>query len=239
MKKSLKQRTFLGYSNLTRCCQLTLSNFVILAMLSIGCGKPPAIQQKPDTFQYTDETSGTKLTMAIPENLDACYQALDIILSKESRETIKHTNEDGLIIYHRVPGMWMRNEWGLWSGSKLAIWFDSLGIHHPDEMSSIIIKSYWRYLNDKPIALEEQIKFYQDYWNSASVGYLVLCPLCKKPMQQCMSGKGVDPFRPDDSVNVYLCPKKHSFYYSISRGLYEPAIETSKRILDSLTTKCQ
>lgn len=31
-------------------------------------------------------------------------------------------------------------------------------------MSGIILDSYARHLKDEPIKLEEQIKYYQDYW---------------------------------------------------------------------------
>ena len=45
---------------------------------------------------------------------------------------------------------------------------DNLGIYHPDDMSGIILDSYHRYLTGKEIKLEEQIKFYQDYWKKAN-----------------------------------------------------------------------
>jgi hypothetical protein len=60
--------------------------------------------------------------------------------------------------------MWMRNNWGLWGGSRLAKWFNNQGVKHPDDMSGVILDSFWRHLNDKPIKLEEQVKHYQDYW---------------------------------------------------------------------------
>jgi len=34
-------------------------------------------------------------------------------------------------------------------------------------MSGIILDSFWRQLNGKPIKLDEQIKHYQDYWKKA------------------------------------------------------------------------
>ena len=33
-----------------------------------------------------------------------------------------------------------------------------------DDMSGIILDSFWRHLNQKPIKLDEQVKYYQDYW---------------------------------------------------------------------------
>jgi len=62
-------------------------------------------------------------------------------------------------------GMWMRNNWGLWGDSRLADWFAEKGIDHPDDMSTIILKSFWRRLNDRPIALSEQIRTHRAYWD--------------------------------------------------------------------------
>jgi hypothetical protein len=60
--------------------------------------------------------------------------------------------------------MWMRNSWGLWGQSRLATWFQVLGIDHADDMSSIILTSFWRHLNAKPIQLNEQVSYYLEYW---------------------------------------------------------------------------
>lgn len=69
-----------------------------------------------------------------------------------------------MVRYHHGLGMWMRNEWGLWGGSRLAAYFNGIGIYHPDDMSAIILDSYWRKLHGKPIDLESQVKRYQEYW---------------------------------------------------------------------------
>jgi len=63
--------------------------------------------------------------------------------------------------------MWMRNNWGLWRGSRLSKYFNEMGVFHPDDMSGIILVSYHRYLTGNEIKLEEQIKYYQDYWKKA------------------------------------------------------------------------
>ena len=61
--------------------------------------------------------------------------------------------------------MSIRNGWKLWAGtSKISKFFRDLGVHHPDDMSSIILTSLHRKLNKKPIQLEEQVRYYRDYW---------------------------------------------------------------------------
>ena len=105
----------------------------------------------------------------IPKNLDDAFDQLDQLLSSENIYTLKALqSEDDLARYHFGLGLWMRNNWGLWRGSRLTKHFNDLGIYHPDDMSAIILVSYWRRLNNLPIKLEEQIKYYQDFWEKAA-----------------------------------------------------------------------
>ena len=62
---------------------------------------------------------------------------------------------------HFGMGLWIRNNWRLWSGSRLLKYFNELGIHHPDDMSSIILISYYRKLHNQDIGFKEQIDYYR------------------------------------------------------------------------------
>ena len=42
--------------------------------------------------------------------------------------------------------MWIRNNWGLWGGSRLLKYFKERGITHPDSMSAIILACYYHWL---------------------------------------------------------------------------------------------
>lgn len=73
---------------------------------------------------------------------------------------IRFCEEADLIQQHFGLGMWMRNNWGLWSTwSRLKQYFDSLGVHEADSASSLILASYWRYLNGRPVELPRQIVY--------------------------------------------------------------------------------
>ena len=65
--------------------------------------------------------------------------------------------------------MWLRNNWGLWKGLRLAQWFNKQDIFHPDDMSGIILASFWRHLNHKPIDLRGQVTTCQAYWKQAEI----------------------------------------------------------------------
>jgi len=100
----------------------------------------------------------------IPENLDGCFTELETMLMPEFIRKIQDGKEADMIQYHMGLGMWIRNNWGLWKGLRLAKWFNTQGIEVPDDMSGIILTSFWRHLHGKPIQLDEQVKVYRDYW---------------------------------------------------------------------------
>jgi len=100
----------------------------------------------------------------IPVDLDDCFEHLKLLLPAKTLADRAASPEKAMASYHFSIGMQLRNRWGLWSGSRLALWFNTIGIYHADDMSGIILTSFWRLLNEKPILLEEQVKFYQDYW---------------------------------------------------------------------------
>ncbi len=79
-------------------------------------------------------------------------------------------SEDEFVVEtHDGFGRWIRNNWGLWGGSRLNAYFYSLGIYHPKDMSGIILTSYYRHLTNKRIRLNKQIKSYQAFWSSSRV----------------------------------------------------------------------
>jgi len=103
----------------------------------------------------------------VPKNLDECLEQLKKDTPKKELEKFKNLSETDVCLYHHGCGTNMRNSWGLWSKtSPLVKYFNSISIFHADDMSSIIFKSFHRYLNDTDLKLDEQVKFYQDYWRA-------------------------------------------------------------------------
>jgi hypothetical protein len=82
------------------------------------------------------------------------------MLAAKIREEIRTSEETGLFRYHFGLGMWMRNNWSLWvEESRIKLFFDSLGVNDADDISSLIITSYWNYLNGRPIELPKRIVY--------------------------------------------------------------------------------
>lgn len=104
-----------------------------------------------------------------PTTLKECFSALDEILDIKEKAKILDMQEDDLSKLHHSLGRWMRNNWSLWSGGQLKDYFNKLEINHPDDISSIIITSYWRYLRSEPLNVEAQVEKHLNYWKGLSV----------------------------------------------------------------------
>lgn len=113
----------------------------------------------------------------IPKTIDECFEFLEKNL--QDLEVFKNTNEEQMRAQaHMFLGRWLRNNWNLWWSEELynqvkkqrpdypsekpelVKWFNDLGIDHPDDMSSVIITSFHRKINNKPINLEDQINYF-------------------------------------------------------------------------------
>lgn len=75
----------------------------------------------------------------IPRNIEEAIARLDSLISMEDREYLK---ENGSVAVHHTLGRYIRNEWGLWTGSELKSELEKKGFTHPDDMSDYIIREY-------------------------------------------------------------------------------------------------
>lgn len=112
-----------------------------------------ATQQQNDIFaKYNKKEvykSDTIDCVYIPMDLDDCCVQLDQLLSEEDKEFIKNLpDKKETIKLHMSLGMWIRNNWGLWGGSRLQKYLFDIS-DHPDGMSSIILEHYYDWLNKK------------------------------------------------------------------------------------------
>lgn len=84
----------------------------------------------------------------IPANLLECFVELDKRLSEiDKKEMLALPERNDMISYHLSLGMWIRNNWGLWGGSRLQKYFMDRGISHPDNMSGIVLVHYHDWLH--------------------------------------------------------------------------------------------
>ena len=131
--------------------------------------KYAAIENEWDAEDKVRFTTDSLRGIYIPKDLEDCFKQIDSFWSDSTKTQVKNWSESEFSAKsHFGLGLWMRNNWQLWGGSRLSKYFNDLGIYHPDDMSGIILISYHRYLSGEEIKLEDQIKFYQDYWKKSS-----------------------------------------------------------------------
>lgn len=103
----------------------------------------------------------------IPKDLKDAIEYLNCEWLESDKTEFKNKEErDAVSELHFTTGMGIRNGWELWKGkNRISRFFKSKGISQPDDISSIILTSFHRNLNNKPIELDEQIRYYKAYWN--------------------------------------------------------------------------
>lgn len=109
-------------------------------------------KERDDDYKiYLEKLSKDSINgIYIPKDLKDCFLQLDKILSANDKEAIKGLkNKTETIKYHHGLGMWIRNEWGLWGGSRLQKYFLDKKVDHPDSMSSLILEFYYDWLHSK------------------------------------------------------------------------------------------
>lgn len=104
-----------------------------------------------------------------PLTLNDAVRHLQKIQSDSLKQRIvSQTEEEFTTHAHFGLGMWMRNNWGLWRDGPLAKYFHQLGVYHPDDMSGIILTTYYRTLHQQDWQLAQQVQRYQAYWQAAA-----------------------------------------------------------------------
>ena len=102
----------------------------------------------------------------IPKDLDDAIEEINKLLTEEQINTYSIMDEDSLVISEHLDlGMYIRNRWCLWGRSRLADYLYQKGIDHPDYMSDVILRSWHRFINKKPINLDQQIIDLEKYKN--------------------------------------------------------------------------
>jgi len=137
-----------------------MSRYCLAVLLTFLAGLACAADLKIDATKDKKSPTG----VYVPTDLDDCFSEMKKMLPAETVEKMKAGPEKDMIKYHFGLGTWMRNNWGLWGGSRLRDYFNKLGLHHPDDMSSVVLYSFWRHLNGKPLKVDEQVRYYQEYW---------------------------------------------------------------------------
>jgi hypothetical protein len=85
---------------------------------------------------------------ASPETFADAIAALDALIPAATKQYLLALDESGLEREHWGLGLAVRNVLGLWrDDAPLTRWFESRGFVQADDMSSEILRAYWRRLH--------------------------------------------------------------------------------------------
>lgn len=105
-----------------------------------------------------------------PATLAESLAVLDEVLNPFQKRYIACLPEEEVReSLHYSFGTWIRNAWGLWDVTPLRYHFLKRGVLHPEDMSGIILLTYYRKMNGLPLDIDKQIDYYQRYWVAQGV----------------------------------------------------------------------
>jgi len=100
-----------------------------------------------------------------PKSIDEAVNMLLDKFTEEDKANFKRQSEsDAVSELHMSVGMTIRNAWVRHGDERLKAEFNTIGVFHPDDMSSIILTSAHRKLNNIPVNINGQAQYYIDYW---------------------------------------------------------------------------
>lgn len=204
---------------------------LLSALVSVGTGLRGAPQEQDKYRLNPTPDPAAQFKVYVPADLEDSFRELQKMLHPDLLREMKEKPEKQMIEYHRGLGMWMRNNWGLWAGSRLAKYFNGIGVFHPDDMSGIILDSFWRHLHARPVELEKQVAYYQRFWKANAEPEKKSCPLDGSLIEitVALDESEGDEFR---TIHAGRCKKrKHLWAYEHDKGWYRPDAALRRRIV--------
>ena len=133
----------------------------------------------------------------VPQSLDQAVAYFEKHWSEKEKKNFKEQDERHAVSnLHMSTGMWIRNKWiRTEKDTSLRKQFNSMGIYHPDDISSIILTSLHRKLNNVPLDLEAQVQKYKDYWKPIFE--------CKQKTNQ-IAVQNYNKYNVGDAIKIYM-----------------------------------
>lgn len=157
-----------------------------------------------------------------PKSIDEALKYLDELWSIDQKNEFKNTEEKGAVSkLHFGIGTGIRNSWIRNGKDDLRAEFTRLQVYHPDDMSAIILTSFHRKLNNKPLELEKQAQYYIDYWKPHYEREALLTEKVQKIVNKFKIGDTINLYYPieDGSQNAILYVNNDDWKFNPERDL--------------------
>lgn len=95
----------------------------------------------------------------IPKDVNDALIQLNKLVDTASKAKFKAMPEEQAV--HKLffsLGRWMTHNWSFYDGSRLSVYLQNMGIHHPDDMCRFLIRVYHRSLNKKELGIEQLLE---------------------------------------------------------------------------------
>ena len=109
---------------------------------------------------------------------------------------------------HEKEALWIGKHWGLSENDAIKKHFKRKDIVHIEDILGLILTSYHRYLNQKPIELKKQIKTIRTYYRYAGKGATDDIYMMKNPTERVVDSMMSHYFFPEDAVLVDIYGSK-------------------------------
>ena len=140
----------------------------LLALLALCCAASGAAAQagaaeREARADYERRTRQQKIGVHhIPADLDDAMATLDRVTSEEIKDRYAGQPEDFVVerLYFSF-GRWLAVNWGLYDGSRFAVYLRRLGVDRPDGQKEFIMRAYHRHLNGREIDVRQLAESYK------------------------------------------------------------------------------
>lgn len=142
------------------------SKFLAFVIGLSYCFVLPAQNDYEDTFnrQYQQNILKEEINgVYIPKDIPDALRQLDKLSSEEGRKKLIEGDEStvGDVLIYGL-GKWMIVNWNFYEGSRLSHVLKEKGVSMPDDMARYLIITYYRYLKNIPLELDERAEAIRD-----------------------------------------------------------------------------
>lgn len=135
--------------------RIFLSTFYLFSSLALFCQTTDPYEEK---YQWRIQQE-VLYGVYIPEDVNDALIQLNKLTDKASKAKFKAMDEEQAV--HKLffsLGRWMTHNWSLYEGSRLSVYLQNMGIHHPDDMCRFLIRVYHRSLNKKDLGIKKLLE---------------------------------------------------------------------------------
>ncbi|MBK7838356.1 MAG: WD40 repeat domain-containing protein [Candidatus Obscuribacter sp.] len=170
----IKSGKYLGYKHWQDTRSHTISpdqnTLTVETINKLTTDEPLTLPPKPDMSPFENGKTGSPgwENNATPKTIEEAFAEFDKDLIPANRQRYKRAAQSDIGNFggrESITDTMMADVYYKWNFTPLYKFFEARGITKEREVLGILLDSYWRHLNDKPIDLGTQISTHKAYWD--------------------------------------------------------------------------